>query len=104
MSPVQVRPPLLHSFFPDESIDQYHSDMEWWSKSQLWTLRSPGPSAFLTWPPSTCRAGHMLIGPHGACRRPEAVTQAAWSRTLFPYALPARFRFTVNQDSRPMPS
>ena len=31
--------------------------------------------------------------------RPEAATQAAWSRTLFPYALPSRFQFTLNQDS-----
>ena len=30
--------------------------------------------------------------------RPEAATEAAWSRTLFPYALPARFQFTLNQD------
>jgi predicted nucleic acid-binding protein len=31
--------------------------------------------------------------------RPEAATQAAWSRAVFPYAHPARFQFTVNQDS-----
>ena len=31
--------------------------------------------------------------------RPEAVTQPAWSRTVFPYALPTRFQFTLNQDS-----
>jgi len=30
--------------------------------------------------------------------RPEAATEAAWSRTLFPYALPSRFQFTLNQD------
>jgi hypothetical protein len=30
--------------------------------------------------------------------RPEAATQAAWSRTVFPYALPSRFQFTLNQD------
>ena len=30
--------------------------------------------------------------------RPEAATQAAWSRTVFPYALPTRFQFTLNQD------
>ncbi len=29
---------------------------------------------------------------------PEAATQAAWSRTVFPYALPARFQFMLNQD------
>jgi hypothetical protein len=29
---------------------------------------------------------------------PEAATQAAWSRTVFPYALPSRFQFTLNQD------
>jgi hypothetical protein len=29
--------------------------------------------------------------------RPEAATQAAGSRTVFPYAHPARFQFTVNQ-------
>ena len=61
-------------------------------------------AALLTWLPSTSRAGPMLIGPYGACRRPEAATQAAGSRTVFLYALPARFRFMVNQDSRPMPS
>lgn len=32
--------------------------------------------------------------------RPEAATQAAWSRTVFPYALPSRFQFTLNQDNR----
>ena len=26
-------------------------------------------------------------------------TQAAWSRTVFPYALPTRFQFTLNQDT-----
>ena len=31
--------------------------------------------------------------------RPEAATQAVWSRTVFPYAHPARFQFTVNQDT-----
>ena len=34
-------------------------------------------------------------------RIPEAVRQrhAAWGRTLFPYALPSRFQFTLNQDT-----
>jgi hypothetical protein len=27
-------------------IQSYHSDREWWSKSQLWTLHSQGPAAF----------------------------------------------------------
>ena len=27
------------------------------------------------------------------------MTEAAWSRTLFPHALPARFQFTLNQDT-----
>jgi len=31
--------------------------------------------------------------------RPEAATQAVWSRPVFPYAHPARFQFTVNQDT-----
>ena len=35
--------------------------------------------------------------------RPEAATQAAWSRTLFPYALPSRFQFTLNQDRTTSP-
>ena len=30
--------------------------------------------------------------------RPEAATPAACSRTVFPYALPTRFQFTLNQD------
>jgi len=30
----------------DEPITSYHSDREWWSKSQLWTLHSSGPEAF----------------------------------------------------------
>jgi hypothetical protein len=30
--------------------------------------------------------------------RPEAATPAAWSRTVFPYALPTQFQFTLNQD------
>jgi hypothetical protein len=46
VSPVQVRPPLFDSFFPDEPIGQYHSDMEWWGTSQLWTLLSKGPASF----------------------------------------------------------
>ena len=29
-----------------------------------------------------------------------AVTEAAWSRTVFPFALPTRFQFTLNQDIR----
>ena len=29
-----------------ESIDSYHSDQEWFSKSQLWALRSQGPLYF----------------------------------------------------------
>ena len=33
---------LSHS----ESITSYHSDREWWSKSQLWTFHSSGPAAF----------------------------------------------------------
>ena len=36
----------------DEPIERYHSDREWWSKSQLWDLRSRGPSFF--------RARHLL--------------------------------------------
>jgi hypothetical protein len=36
--------------------------------------------------------------------RPEAATTAARSRTVFSYAQPARFQFTVNQDtSRVLP-
>jgi len=31
--------------------------------------------------------------------RPEAATAAAWSRTVFPYALPTRFQFRLNQDT-----
>lgn len=31
--------------------------------------------------------------------RPEAATQAAWSRTVFPYALPSRFQVALNQDT-----
>jgi len=31
--------------------------------------------------------------------RPEAATKAARSRTVFSYALPSRFQFTLNQDS-----
>jgi hypothetical protein len=31
--------------------------------------------------------------------RQEAATQAVWSRTVFPYALPSRFQFTLNQDT-----
>ncbi len=30
----------------DEPITSYHSDREWWSKSQLWTLHSQGPASF----------------------------------------------------------
>jgi len=30
----------------DEPIDQYHSDREWWSKSQLWDLYDQGPVYF----------------------------------------------------------
>jgi hypothetical protein len=30
---------------------------------------------------------------------PEAATKAAWSRTVFPYALPSRFQFTLNHDT-----
>jgi hypothetical protein len=30
----------------NEPISAYHSDREWWSKSQLWTLRSGGVRAF----------------------------------------------------------
>lgn len=29
-----------------EPIEAYHSDREWWSKSQLWALRSQGPLYF----------------------------------------------------------
>ena len=29
-----------------EPISSYHSDREWWSKSQLWTLHSQGPADF----------------------------------------------------------
>ncbi len=32
--------------------------------------------------------------------RPEAATPAAWSRTVFPYALPTQFQFTLNQDNQ----
>jgi hypothetical protein len=39
---------------------------------------------------------HLGYNPTGR----EAATQAAWSRTVFPYALPSRFQFTLNQDSR----
>jgi hypothetical protein len=28
-----------------------------------------------------------------------APSRAAWSRTVFPYALPMRFQFTLNQDT-----
>jgi len=35
--------------------------------------------------------------------RPEAATTAARSRTVFSYAQPARFQFTVNQDTRTFP-
>ena len=37
-------PAAILSF--DELITSYHSDREWWSKSQLWTLQSQGPAAF----------------------------------------------------------
>ena len=30
----------------DESIEAYHSDREWWSKSQIWDLHNAGPLYF----------------------------------------------------------
>jgi hypothetical protein len=41
------------------------------------------------------------IQPVPSWRRPEPATQAAWSRAVFPYARPARFQFTVNQELSP---
>jgi hypothetical protein len=35
--------------------------------------------------------------------RPEAATKAARSRAVFPYALPSRFQFTLNQDIGNLP-
>jgi hypothetical protein len=53
VSPVQVRPLLVGvDVRSDEPISSYHSDRQWWSKSQLWDLRSRGPSLF--------RAKHLL--------------------------------------------
>jgi hypothetical protein len=45
-------------------------------------------------------ARHSLRDRHQCAKlsRPPAATQAAWSRTVFPYALPSRFQFTLNQD------
>lgn len=42
-SSVQVRPPLLS---PEESNGNYHSDSEWWSRSQLWDYALEGPEYF----------------------------------------------------------
>ena len=44
---------------------------------------------------SSLRDRHLC----GKPSRPEAATEAAWSRPLFPYALHARFQFTVKQGS-----
>jgi hypothetical protein len=38
--------PAAASLQFSEPIDTYHSDREWWSKSQLWGLRSNGPLWF----------------------------------------------------------
>ena len=47
MSPVQVRPPLVADLVRDhEDIQDYHSDKEWLSKSQLWDFVSRGPLYF----------------------------------------------------------
>lgn len=38
--------PAAATLSHNEPITSYHSDREWWSKSQLWTLHSQGPAAF----------------------------------------------------------
>ncbi len=38
--------PAAATYLSSETIDAYHSDAEWWSKSQLWDLMSQGPQFF----------------------------------------------------------